>query len=109
MTALTIEPTITALHSSLAMTAVGWARRSAHAVCSRRSLRLHAGSPYHRRPLVALLGEEGRELLRRGDPGVDTEFGERVADLGRFQAFVDRGVELGHDRRRCARGRHHRR
>ena len=60
-----------------------------------RSLRLHAGGLDHGRPLLPLPGEEGGELLGRRDPGIDAELGQGGADLGRFQAFVDRGVELG--------------
>src|SRR3954453_16843036 len=70
----------------------------AHAVCSKRSFRLHAGGLDHIRPLVALPGEEGRELVRRAGLGIDVELGERGADLGGLQAFVDRGIEPGHDR-----------
>src|SRR5262249_58225782 len=71
------------------------------------SLRLHARRFYDRRPPVAVGGEECRELLWRGDFGVDAELDQSACDLRRLQARIDGGVEPVDDRAGRAGGRHH--
>src|SRR5712675_945018 len=67
---------------------------------------LHAGDAHDLRPFRNLLGDDGREFLRRRDDRLDAELAKARAHLRRSQSLVDRGIEPLDHRRRCAGGRH---
>src|SRR5262245_46195755 len=105
MTAERSGPTAVGLTSLTTMGGPVGAHRAAEGLTAgSASFDLDVGRLENVRPLARLGGEEGAELLGRGDVRLDAEFGQALPGFGGAQAGNDRAVELVDDVRRRAGG-----
>src|SRR5262249_7702441 len=103
MTAEGSGPTAVGVTSLTTMGGPVGAHRAAEGLTAgSASFDLDVGRLENVRPLARLGGEEGAELLGRGDVRLDAEFGQALPGFGGAQAGNDRAVELVDDVRRRA-------